>query len=109
MAHPGPSTSAMNSPVFPHHTPPMAPAAASPLSTNIQDTYAMDMAVHSDMNMENVSWEQFMAAGMLGSQAGSGAGDGAMYGNGEPSDEEIAAMMGLGDSAWFLTSRHGGR
>ena len=86
----------------------MAPAAASPLSTNIQDTYGTDITVQPDMNMENVSWEQLMAAGMLGSEASSGAEDGAMYGDGKSSDKYLAAMMGLGDSAWFLTSRHGG-
>ena len=107
-AHSGPPDSTMNSPVFPHHTPSMAPAAASPLSTNIQDTYVTDIGVQADMNVENVSWEQLMAAGMLGSEASSSTGDGATYGNGEPSDEYLAAMVGLGDSAWFLTSRHGG-
>ncbi|KAM5540997.1 hypothetical protein V8D89_005308 [Ganoderma adspersum] len=107
-AHSGPSTSAMNSPVFLHHIPSMAPAAASPFSMNIEDLYATDIAVHPDANVENVSWEQLMAAGMLGSEAWSGAGDSAMDRHGMSSDECLAAMMGLGDSAMFLTTRHGG-
>ena len=103
--HSDPSTSTLNNHIPSHHIPSMA---ATPLSTNIEGPYVTDIAVQPDMNMENVSWEQLMAAGMLGSEASSSTGDPAMYGNREPSDEYLAAMVGLGDSAWFLTSRHGG-
>ena len=134
-AHSGSSGSASNSPAFPHHI----PAAAASLGVQMEDLYATDvdiskeasqlaaaagMTLPPDLNMENMSWEQLMAAGaslgggigdalggmmggMLGA-AGSGSGGGATDWNGMAGDECLAAMMGLGDSTWFLTSNPGG-
>ncbi|KAI1785437.1 hypothetical protein LXA43DRAFT_899849 [Ganoderma leucocontextum] len=133
-AHSGSSGSASNSPVFPHHV----PSAAASLNVNIEDLYATDVDISReasqlaaaagmippDMNMENMSWEQLLAAGaslggglgdalggmmggMMGAAAGSGTG-GATDWNGLSGDECLAAMMGLGDSTWFLTSSPGG-
>lgn len=131
--HSGSSGSASSSPAFPHHIPSVAAAAAS-LNMNIEDLYATDIdivkeasqlaaagMIPPDMNMENMSWEQLMSAGqslggglgdalggmmggMLGAAAGSG---GATDWNGMAGDECLAAMMGLGDSTWFLTSSPG--
>ncbi|KAM5540986.1 hypothetical protein V8D89_005297 [Ganoderma adspersum] len=133
-AHSGSSGSASNSPVFPHHI----PAAAASLGVQMEDLYATDVDISKeasqlaaaagmippDMNMENVPWEQLMAAGtslggglgdalggmmggMLGA-AGLGSGGGATDWNGMSGDECLAAMMGLGDSTWFLTANPGG-
>ncbi|PIL25701.1 transcription factor [Ganoderma sinense ZZ0214-1] len=143
-AYSGSSGSAARYPVFPHHVSTAAAAGTSSQSGSMEHLYATDVditkeashlaaasgtAVHSDVNAENVSWEQLMAVGsslgggfgdalggMMGgggptSTAGSGPqGNGAIDWNGMLGDEYFTAMTGLGEGTWFLThtASHGG-
>ena len=59
-----------------------------------------------NMGAENVSWEQLFAAGDAGAGMG-GFLHGPMGGGdvtGMMGDECLAAMMGLGNEAWFLSN-----
>ncbi|KAM5540995.1 hypothetical protein V8D89_005306 [Ganoderma adspersum] len=109
MAHSGSSGPTASSPVFPHHIPSAAPAAALPRSMNIEDLYATDfdiskeapqltatagMAVHPDMNVGNISWEHLMAAG-----ASFGGGFGDARGGTMGGMPRLRTGSGAGDSA----------
>ncbi len=135
-AHSGSSGSASSSPVFPHHIPAAAASLNMHIedlyATDVdiakeasQLAAAAGMTIPPDMNMENMSWEQLLSAGaslggglgdalggmmggMLGAAPGSGPGVGPTDWNGMTGDECLAAMMGLGDNTWFLSSNPGG-
>ncbi|TBU52135.1 hypothetical protein BD310DRAFT_832860 [Dichomitus squalens] len=116
----GSSGSAANSPEIPHHDP--------TATFNLGDLYATDVDISKAAaqlasgstgvvpeGMANLSWEQLMSMGSsMGGlpDAFGGAMGGMMNGttpmgatdwNGMASDDCLAAMMGLADSAWFMT------